>query len=102
MLLNLLRHAVQHGRAQSTVVSTLDRAGRCALLTIHNDGPLLPHGNAAAAPDPLSAGTEAPLPRGLGLFIAREIVRRHQGRLSVSADAGDGTRFSLLLPLAQG
>lgn len=35
---------------------------------------------------------------GLGLAIAAEIVQRHQGRISVTSDAAEGTAFTVLLP----
>jgi len=35
---------------------------------------------------------------GLGLFIAKEILRRHNGTLSVSSEPGKGTTFSFTLP----
>lgn len=35
---------------------------------------------------------------GLGLFISREIVRRHKGRLSVKSHPGQGAIFTLTLP----
>ncbi|MGD8623514.1 MAG: histidine kinase N-terminal 7TM domain-containing protein [Anaerolineae bacterium] len=38
---------------------------------------------------------------GLGLAIARELVELHGGRLTVSSDPGQGTRFSVYLPLGE-
>lgn len=35
---------------------------------------------------------------GLGLFIVKEILRRHDGTLSVSSEPGKGTTFSFTLP----
>jgi len=32
---------------------------------------------------------------GLGLFIAREIVNAHGGRITVSSSAGNGTVFAI-------
>lgn len=35
---------------------------------------------------------------GLGLFMAKEILRRHSGTLSVASEPGKGTTFSFTLP----
>jgi signal transduction histidine kinase len=35
---------------------------------------------------------------GLGLFIVKEILRRHNGTLSVSSEPGKGATFSFTLP----
>ncbi|MGZ6390076.1 MAG: ATP-binding protein, partial [Ktedonobacterales bacterium] len=36
---------------------------------------------------------------GLGLYIAREIVTMHGGTIDVSATSGEGTTFTIRLPL---
>jgi signal transduction histidine kinase len=36
---------------------------------------------------------------GLGLFIAGEIVKRHGGTITVQSASGEGTTFTLTLPL---
>jgi signal transduction histidine kinase len=36
---------------------------------------------------------------GLGLFIAQQIIRAHDGRIEVSSSATDGTTVSVRLPL---
>jgi signal transduction histidine kinase len=38
---------------------------------------------------------------GLGLYLAREIVRTHGGALDVESEPGRGTRFTLRLPREQ-
>ena len=37
---------------------------------------------------------------GLGLWLARQIVELHGGRLSVSSEPGAGSTFTLQLPAA--
>jgi signal transduction histidine kinase len=38
---------------------------------------------------------------GLGLSIAKELVEAHGGRISVSSAEGDGTCFTIMLPVVQ-
>jgi signal transduction histidine kinase len=35
---------------------------------------------------------------GIGLFIAREILQRHEGSISVESEKGSGSVFSFMLP----
>jgi two-component system phosphate regulon sensor histidine kinase PhoR len=37
---------------------------------------------------------------GLGLAIVKHIVNRHQGRLSIESKLGEGSVFTVFLPLA--
>nr|MBA2672046.1 PAS domain-containing sensor histidine kinase [Gemmatimonadota bacterium] len=36
---------------------------------------------------------------GLGLFVSEGIVRGHRGSLTVASGSGEGTRFTIRLPL---
>ncbi|HPI73705.1 MAG TPA: ATP-binding protein, partial [bacterium] len=35
---------------------------------------------------------------GLGLYVCKEIVSRHQGTLTVQSRLGEGTHFTISLP----
>ncbi|WP_367881817.1 ATP-binding protein [Ferruginibacter sp.] len=37
---------------------------------------------------------------GIGLFIAKEIMARHQGSISAVSEKGKGSVFTITLPLA--
>ena len=38
---------------------------------------------------------------GLGLSLARQVIESHQGRIRVDSAVGQGTTFTLKLPLAK-
>jgi len=38
---------------------------------------------------------------GIGLFIAAEIIQRHNGSISVESTKGKGSVFSITLPIDQ-
>ena len=43
--------------------------------------------------------TTKPKGKGLGLAIARMIIERHGGQISVRSDPGGGARFEITLPI---
>ena len=47
-------------------------------------------------------GSESSAGLGLGLFIAEQIVKAHQGRIQVESEEGKGALFRVLLPLNAG
>ena len=38
---------------------------------------------------------------GLGLYTSKAIVERHMGRMSVQSKPGEGTTFTIMLPIAR-
>jgi signal transduction histidine kinase len=98
---NLLGNAGQHGDAQSGIVVTLDgRRPDTVTLEVRNRG-VIP---AALLPnlfDPF-CGTRHRRDHsrglGLGLFIVKEIVHAHGGKVEVSSSDEEGTAFTVILP----
>ena len=95
VLLNLARNAVQSG-AQRVVISAHCEERR-VVIAIADDGP----GLAPKARDNLFrpfAGSARPGGMGLGLAIAREILRAHGGDITLGHSDAEGTLFRLSLP----
>lgn len=98
---NLLDNALKYGRAGDRVEVTLRIEGDRARATIADTGPGiaaedLPHLFERFARG-VGHGERGGF--GLGLPLAREIARAHDGALAVESEVGRGSRFSVLLPL---
>jgi signal transduction histidine kinase len=104
-LSNLLGNALQHGSVDSPVTLSLRGEKANVVMKIHNDGDPIPPGELPNIFDPLIRGSSAEHPQsnrrgsiGLGLYIAREIIESHNGRIGVTSAAGAGTSFMVWLP----
>lgn len=101
---NLLDNAVKYSPAGSQVRCSADLRGGCAELSVADDGDGIPpdemprlftrFGRTESAANRGIPGT------GLGLYISRELARRHGGDIAVSSRPGAGATFTMSLPLA--
>lgn len=98
----LLDNACKYGESGGTVTVTLTAADR-AVLTVHNTGEPIP---AEVQPRLFERFYRADAARtrerggyGLGLSIAASIAERHRGRISLHSAQGEGTAFTVTLPL---
>ncbi|MEZ0260397.1 MAG: sensor histidine kinase [Alphaproteobacteria bacterium] len=102
MFSSLIGNAVHHGGGAVEV----GLAGEAAkvVIAVHNTGNVIPAELLPVIFDPLTRGlgsiTEGahPASLGLGLFITREIVAAHVGRISVTSTLDEGTVFTVALP----
>jgi len=95
VLLNLSRNAVEAGA--NCVIISAHNGDRRVMISVADDGP----GLAPKARDNLFrpfAGSARPGGMGLGLAIAREILRAHGGDITLGRSGADGTLFHLSLP----
>ena len=97
LLSNLIGNSVQHGVDPITVA--VQDAGDIVVVTIHNGGQPIPPATLPRLFEPFqqgAPGTSEGL--GLGLYIAGEIVRAHQGTIDVRSSEGEGTTVTVALP----
>lgn len=103
-LLNLISNAVKYNQPGGRVEVRLVRSGGNVLLTFGNSGPGIPFADQPRIFDRFFRvrRAEAGLIEGigLGLSLAREIVRAHGGELSLSESRPGRTAFTLTLPAA--
>jgi hypothetical protein len=102
---NLLGNAVQHGSAEFPVTLSLRGEAANVFISIHNGGDPISPGELPKIFDPLIRGSSAESPKsnrpssiGMGLYIAREVAKSHNGRIDVISTAEHGTSFTICLP----
>ncbi|MBC8506970.1 MAG: HAMP domain-containing protein [Anaerolineales bacterium] len=108
VLLNLVENAIKYTPEGGEVVVDLGKSENQARIVISDTGPGIP---AEDLPHIFERFYRAEKSRtrtkdgkgfGLGLSIAYWIVRNHDGQIEVQSEIGEGTTFSVWLPLAEG
>lgn len=100
---NLLANAIQHGAPNLPITITVHSSGEDVTLSVHNQGKPIPPDAVGTLFDPMvrAGGDDKPRPHGsigLGLYICRQIVLAHKGKIDVESHAKAGTTFEILLP----
>ncbi|MFS2279901.1 ATP-binding protein [Microbacterium sp. OR21] len=100
---NLISNAVKYGRVRGRVDVEVRRHDDRITLTVADDGPGIPPGEvprlferffrSALVRQSVTHGS------GLGLSISRDIVLAHDGRLTVRTALGEGSEFTMSLPV---
>lgn len=94
---NLVGNALERAPAGTPVEVRVAGTADEVVLTLRNEGPVIPAEMLASLFEPFRRGDHRGS-IGLGLFIAREIARAHDGDIGVSSDQADGTCFTVRLP----
>lgn len=105
---NLISNAVRHGAPTLPIEVALVNCDNTAHFSVHNYGDPIPASVLLTLFNPEGrysrySGTEPNRSSGLGLglFIASQIVRGHEGKIEVASTTEDGTVFHVVLPLRQ-
>lgn len=96
LLRNLVRNALQAGSAVGDVRVAVRGEGDEAVLEVLDRGPGLPPGDEERVFERHVSGRSGGT--GLGLSVAREIARAHDGTLRAEPRDGGGARFAARLP----
>lgn len=105
VLTNLLSNALKYSGQRSGVRLSLARAGDTVMTSVFDAGAGIP---AEALPHLFERFYRVPgvqvqsgsgVGLGLGLFISKEIVERHGGKIWVESAVGAGSTFSFTLPI---
>lgn len=104
VLSNLVGNALQHGSPDTPIEVAARGNSEGVSLSVHSKGtPIATHALATVF-DPLTRGEEEEQEKsrsmslGLGLFISKEIIAAHGGKINVTSTEEDGTTFVAWLP----
>jgi sigma-B regulation protein RsbU (phosphoserine phosphatase) len=96
---NLLANAVTHGAADQPITFDASTRDSMFVLSVANAGDEIPEDVRERLLQPFFRGAARPSRNGLGLglYIASEIAKAHEGRIDVISDPHE-TRFTLVMP----
>jgi signal transduction histidine kinase len=103
VVLNIMNNAIEAVESGSGVVSLrthYDAEENIADIVIGDNGPGIEQGNIEEIFEPFRS-TKGQGGTGLGLAVARKIVREHHGRIVVDSRIGEGTTFRIRLPVQE-
>jgi len=101
VLSNLIRNAINAMPAQNGMIRVLSETlGTSVRVSVSDNGCGISGENLPRIFSPNFTTRRSLGGSGLGLFIAQKIVQSHQGALTVESTVGQGTTFTLVLPLA--
>jgi two-component system, OmpR family, sensor histidine kinase BaeS len=101
---NLLSNALKFTPADGRIEMLLSQADGQARLEVRDTGPGISPEDQPHVFDRLWRGAQATqiTGSGIGLAVAAELTRAHQGTIELTSEPGTGSQFTLILPLAPG
>jgi two-component system, OmpR family, phosphate regulon sensor histidine kinase PhoR len=103
VVMNLVSNSVKYSPARSEIIITAEKKDNAAVVTVTDFGIGLSDANQQRIFERFYRveNTSVPTPGlGMGLYIASEIIKEHNGRISVKSRPHEGATFSFYLPLA--
>ena len=105
VIINLLSNARKYSPKGTPITLTLEQAGYESIVAVRDIGVGIPAEMQSRIFEPfyrvpgIEVQTGSSVGLGLGLYISRKIVERHGGRIEVQSMPGEGSTFSIVLPL---
>lgn len=104
---NLLSNAIQHSTPETTIRVSIIGLSDKVIYEVNNDAEIFSPTKLRTLFDPIKRFAIRPASErvgtrmqnlGLGLYVVKEIVSAHDGKISVTSNAEDGVTFSVSLP----
>jgi signal transduction histidine kinase len=100
ILVNIIGNAVRHSPPGGTVTVQFERGASEARISISDEGPGIAIDDQQRIFERYERVGSAPDGSGLGLAISRRLARSMGGDIRLESAAGEGARFTLVLPAA--
>jgi signal transduction histidine kinase len=104
VFINLLMNAIQAIESppgQIRISAIPYQKTHQAIITVEDTGAGIPENHFTQIFDPFFTTKPVGTGTGMGLSVVYGIIQKHQGTISVESKVGEGTRFSIRLPLQQ-
>ena len=105
VFLNLITNAVKYGNKNGHIMLSVKKKNSNALISFKDDGIGIPKEkipNLFTKMFQVSPGSTKSMGGiGLGLFISKKIVEKHNGKIWVESEIGKGSTFYISIPLKQ-
>ena len=101
--LNIMANAIEaapQGTGRVNVATHFDNEAGIADFTVSDNGPGIEQDKIEGLFEPFKS-TKGQGGTGLGLAVARRVIREHHGRIVVDSKVGEGTTFRVQLPVQQ-
>ncbi|MDQ3077828.1 MAG: HAMP domain-containing histidine kinase [Pseudomonadota bacterium] len=98
ILVNIIGNAIRHSPAEGVVAILFEQDANDSRVTIADQGPGIAEDDQQRIFERYERVGDAPDGSGLGLAIARRLARSMGGDISLASTAGEGARFTLVLP----
>jgi signal transduction histidine kinase len=106
VLTNLIENALKYSDSREPILVSVRKNGNRVITSVSDKGRGIPKEELPKLFDPFfrtqAAAQSSVTGAGLGLYIVKEIVRAHRGRVWVESEEGIGTTFSFSLPVGGG
>jgi signal transduction histidine kinase len=103
VVMNLLSNAVKYSPPDAPVTLQVQKEDSQAVMTVSDQGPGIAKDDLQVLFQPFGRGRSAAAlaeGTGMGLYVVKQIVEAHGGRIDVQSELGHGATFRVRLPLA--